>query len=228
MDSGTDSPTATPDANPEASADAESIPDASTTADAGNPFPDAGPLGDPPWVPITVLTTGTCPVLTPCGGDVTGTWDVSGACIEVPIESALAACPGAMITRREGRGRGRVIFGTSPMIARRIAQSEAVVEMFVPALCATPLGGCPGLQTLLQRVNAAATCSPTPASDCNCSAGANFTINDTDTYSTMNNEITSASSSKRWAYCIAENTLRYRDTSPSEPREPGTISLTRR
>jgi hypothetical protein len=234
---GADSASPQPDASaPDGSAiddamaatDVVSLPDAAPIADGSNPFADAGALGEPAWVPITVLTTGTCPAVAACGGDVVGTWDVSGACIEVPIESALAACPGAMVTRREGRARGRVVFGSAPMIARRVAQSEATVELFVPDICATPVGGCATLQALVQRGAPGATCTPTPTGACNCRATASYTIDDGDGYSIMGNEIVSATLNKRWEYCIAESTLRYRDTSTSGTREPGTISLRRR
>ncbi len=219
-----DSGTSADDAS---ASDVTSLPDA-VASDVPNPFADAGPLGEPAWVPITVLTMGTCPALTACGGDVVGTWDVSGACIEVPIESALAACPGAMVTRREGRARGRVVFGAAPMIARRVAQSEATVEMFVPDVCATAVGGCATLQALIQRGAPGATCTATPTGSCNCTASASYTIDDGDGYSVMGNEIVSATLNKRWEYCVADNVLRYRDTSTSGAREPGTISLRRR
>jgi hypothetical protein len=230
-----DSAVSTPDASmevgslPDASSypDASSVPDATAVSDASNPFADAGALGEPAWVPITVLTTGTCPTLTPCGGDVLGTWDVSGACIEVPIESALDACPGTMITGREGRARGRVTFTAMPNIARRVAQSEATVEAFVPQLCAMAVGGCAGLQSILQRGAPTATCAATE-SGCNCTATAAYTIDDGDGYTIQGNEIVSSTLMKRWEYCIADTGLRYRDSSPSGPREPGTITLRRR
>lgn len=104
-----------------------------TPSDGGALFADAGPLGEPPWVAVTVLTSETCPTLTPCGGSVVGTWDVSGVCVEVPIADAVARCPGARITRADGRARGRVTFEASPMVARRIAQFETQVDLSFPS-----------------------------------------------------------------------------------------------
>lgn len=202
--------------------------DAGNESDASNPFADAGALGEPAWVPITVLTAGSCPAISACGGNIVGTWDVSSACIEVPLEQALSLCPGAMITRREGRARGRVTFGASPMVARRVAQSEATVESFVPAACAQAVGGCMGLQSLLQRGAPTATCAAGAMGGCDCRATAAFTIDDGDAYRTEVNEIVSATSGKRWEYCVEGESLRYRDTSPSGMREPGSISLRRR
>lgn len=157
-----------------------------------------------------------------------GTWDVSSACIEVPIEQALALCPGAMITRREGRARGRVTFGATPMVARRVAQSEATVESYVPQACAQPVGGCAGLQSLLQRGAPTATCTDAAMGGCDCRATAAYTIDDGDAYRIEGNEIVSSSAGKRWEYCVEGESLRYRDTSTSGMREPGSISLRRR
>jgi|LNFM01.1.fsa_nt_gb hypothetical protein len=204
------------------------VSDSGAAGDAANPFADAGALGEPAWVPITVLTSGTCPVLNPCGGAIVGTWDVSGACIEVPIASAVAMCPGAMITRSDGRARGRVVFGSAPMVARRVAQFEAQVDVFVPALCATVAGGCSVIERGFVAVNPMSSCVPTPSGDCRCTSRSSSSIDDSDGYRTESNEIVSSTIGKRWAYCVADGSLRYRDTSPSGAREPGTVTLRRR
>jgi hypothetical protein len=196
--------------------------------DASGPFADAGPLGAPEWVPVTVLTNTTCPTLNPCGGDIAGTWDVSGVCIEIPLGTALAACPGAMITRADGRARGRVVFSTAPSIARRVAESEARVDLLVPAVCAAAAGGCAALQSLLVRAAPGATCVAAASGDCQCTAQQRYTIDDGDAYTTMSNQIVSTTSNKRWDYCVEGTTLRYRDQSPSGAREPGVVSLRRR
>jgi hypothetical protein len=196
--------------------------------DAGGPFADAGPLGAPEWVPVTVLTSSTCPPLAPCGGDIAGTWDVSGVCLEIPLATALAACPGATITRADGRARGRVVFSTAPSIARRVAESEARVDLLVPAVCAAAAGGCAALQALLVRAAPGATCAAAATGDCLCTAQQRYTIDDGDAYTTMSNQIVSTTSGKRWDYCVDGSTLRYRDQSPSGAREPGVVSLRRR
>ncbi|MBL8682957.1 MAG: hypothetical protein JNK05_27570 [Myxococcales bacterium] len=208
--------------------DATSGVDGSTVNDAANPFADAGALGEPAWVPITVLTSGSCPTLTPCGGAIAGTWDVSGACIEVPIASAVAMCPGAMITRSDGRARGRVVFGAAPMVARRIAQFEAQVDVFVPGICALAVGGCGAIERNLATINPMSTCAASPTGDCRCTSRSSSTIDDTDGYRTESNEIVSATLGKRWGYCVADGSLRYRDSSPSGPREPGVVTLRQR
>lgn len=195
--------------------------------DAGDPFGDAGALGPPAWVPIEVRTRGTCDPLVPCGGDVVGTWDVTGACVEVPIPDALFECPGATATGT-GMARGRVTFDGT--IAVRTAQSIVNVEVFVPSLCAGFIGGCGALETMLESAVADSACVTEPAG-CRCAARQAFEIDDGDAYTVEGNEIVSATLMKRWAYCITGDGLRYQDTTPagsSAPREAGIIELGRR
>ncbi len=194
--------------------------------DAGNPFLDAGSLGEPAWVTVDVRTTTTCAPLTPCGGGVVGTWDVSGVCVEIPLAGVLAACPSARVTRATGMARGRVIF--DGVFARRQAQSQVEVDMTVPALCAAAVGGCAGLQGILRASVPDSACVATAALDCNCAARQVTTINDADAYTLVGNDIVSSVLNKHWSYCVAGTTLTYQDTSPTGAREPGIISLGRR
>lgn len=222
IDAGVDAP------RPDAPADAWMRPDGSLLPppDSGDPFGDAGPLGPPEWVPIDVLSDGTtCDPLTPCGGDIVGTWDVEGGCIEVPVPMELMRCPGAAIVSSTGRARGRVTFdGTT---AVRLAQSEAEVEIFIPGLCAMFVGGCPGIEAELRMQVPDSVCIEETGGDCTCAARVSNTIDDTDGYTIEGNEIVGATSGKRWAYCVdaAAGTMRYEDTSPSGMREPGIIDL---
>lgn len=193
--------------------------------DSGDPFGDAGTLGPPEWVPLDVLTDGTtCDPLVPCGGDVVGTWDVTGGCIEAPIPSELMSCPGATVTG-SGRARGRVVFDGA--IAHRLAQSEVTVEVFVPSLCASFVGGCAGIEDMLQMQVPDSACVMETAG-CVCAARQTLTIDDGDAYTIEGNEIVS-STGKRWAYCIDTTSggMRYEDTSPTGtgPQEEGIIEL---
>jgi hypothetical protein len=182
-------------------------------------------LGDPPWVDVDLRTRGSCPALNACGGDVRGTWDVAGVCLEVPIEGALAQCPGARVTRRGGRARGRVTFGER--LALRRAEWSAEVQVLIPAVCASFVGGCPGIQAAVRGVAPDTTCAATAAGDCDCTARQAGGLNDGDGYTTEGAQIVSATLMRRWDYCIEGDALRYRDVSAREPREPGVITLRR-
>ena len=192
--------------------------------DGGDPFGDAGPLGTPAWVDLEVLTRGECTPVAACGGAVLGTWDVTGGCVAVPIEDAISECPGAAVTRRSGRGRGRVHFDGA--IARRVAQSEVVIEVRVPSLCASFVGGCPGIESLMRMQAPDSACATGAGGDCNCAVRQLTAIDDTDAYTTTATQI--VGSVKRWDYCISGDSLSYEDASPSGPREPGVIVLGRR
>jgi hypothetical protein len=199
------------------------------TYDGGDPFDDDdGGLGDPAWVALDVITDGSaCPALDACGGDVEGTWDVTGGCFELPIEDEISRCPGAAVTRREGRARGRVTFDGA--FARRVAQSEVVVELVVPSLCAGFVGGCDAIADLVRMASADSECVTETSGDCRCAARQVYAIDDADGYTLASNQIVSATLGRRWDYCIDGTSLRYEDVTPgSTTREPGIIELGRR
>ena len=213
--------------------------DAGTDAGASDASTDAGPLlppsdaggdelfGDastPDWVSIDVRTSGSCDALVPCGGDEVGTWDVSGGCVEVPVPEELMSCLGAAITRAEGRARGRVTFTGGTAV--RAAQSQVEVEAFVPALCATFVGGCAGIQTKLRMASPDAVCVTEGAGDCRCAVRRSTVIDESGAYTVDGTAI--VETPKRWDYCVAGDTLTYEDVSPTGPREIGIIELTRR
>lgn len=194
--------------------------------DAGDPFGDAGALGPPEWVAMDVRTGDPmCPALVACGGVVEGTWDVGGACIDIPIPTAIMDCPGATVSAT-GRARGRVTFAAG--FATRTAQSEVEVSIYVPALCAAFVGGCTGIESAIQMAVPDSACVTTAAGDCNCLARQTGTIDDMDAYTTTATQIVGTTSGKHWDYCIETDTLRYHDVSTSGMLEPGVISLTRR
>jgi len=202
--------------------------DAGTTLppeDGGDPFGDAGALGDPAWVPLTVLTDGShCAPLVPCGGDVTGTWDVSGGCFEVPLGDVMR-CPGATATG-SGRSRGRVTFNGT--IAHRVAQSEVDVQVTIPRVCAMFAGGCTAIQTMIRMQTPDAACATETDMSCLCQVRVMNVIDDTDGYTTSGDEIIGTTSGKHWAYCVSGGMLEYQDTSPMGMREPGIIDLVHR
>jgi hypothetical protein len=112
--------------------------------------------------------------------------------------------------------------------ARRASQWEVESEVFVPSLCAGFVGGCPGLQSLVRMSFPDSVCVTEGGGDCRCAARQAGLIDDGDRYTVSNMQFVSSASGKRWSYCISGDQLRYRDDSPSGPREIGTITLTRR
>lgn len=194
--------------------------------DAGDPFGDAGPLGPPEWQALDVVDAGECDPLIACGGDELGTWDVAGGCIEVPVPMELMRCPGAAVTRREGRARGRVTFEDG--VADRTAQFEVELEVFVPELCAGFVGGCEVIASRFAAVAPDSACVTEAEGDCRCAARQTGVIDDGDAYAIESDQIVSTTSGKRWDYCVEGTLLRYRDVSGTTMLEPGIITLERR
>lgn len=217
LDGGADASAAPQDAADEGASNQVDVP----------PGADAAlPLGEPPWVEVDVRTGGPCDPVTACGGEVEATWDVAGACIEVPLDETLMRCPGAAVTRRGGRARGRVTFGAR--LARRSAEWSAEVETRIPAVCASFVGGCPGIQSAARLAVPDTTCETLERGDCRCTARQTGRIDDGDGYVTERGQIVSSSLGRRWDYCVQGELLRYRDVSATGPREPGAITLRRR
>ncbi|MEZ4392333.1 MAG: hypothetical protein R3A48_14695 [Polyangiales bacterium] len=213
-------------------ADAPSIPQDAVEGGSSNQVDVAAgadvplPPGEPPWVEVDVRTGGPCDPVTACGGEVEATWDVAGACIEVPLDETLMRCPGASVTRRGGRARGRVTFGSR--VARRSAEWSAEVETMIPAVCASFVGGCEAIQSAARLAVPDTTCETLASGACRCLARQSGRIDDGDGYVTERGQIVSSSLGRRWDYCVQGDLLRYRDVSATGPREPGTITLRRR
>lgn len=194
-------------------------------ADAGDPFVDAGPLGEPAWVPVDVRTSGNCEGFDACGGDVVGTWDVTNSCVSIPLGALLTACSGAEITYAGGMARGRVSFDGS--VTTRLAQSDVEVDVFVPSSCATFVGGCSGVASAFGMATADSACVDDGDGNCNCSARQISNYDNTDTYTLTDTEIVTGAG-KHYSYCVgADSSLTYEDTTPgmATSREPGIITL---
>jgi len=199
--------------------------DTGTAGDSSVTYPDGG-SGAPPWATLTLGPLGTCTDVVPCGGDIVGTWETSGGCFEDDLDSNLSRCPGAMVTRRAGRARGRVVFGADGF-AVRAAESEVEYELFYPALCAG-FYSCAMLEAAIAPFVDTVACPVEASGDCTCTARIRTTIMESDAYRTEANQIVSVSSGKRWDYCVTGERLDYQDTDRSSAGEPGTVELTRR
>ncbi len=190
-----------------------------------DPFADAGELpvcGMPPTFAIDVVDPGACPAFTACGGDEVGIWDFAGGCIEVNL-SAVSACTGATVTRKEGFGRGCVDFDGT--FGRRVGQATVEIETHVPPGFCTA-GGCMVLQTQL-RANGVmgATCMNASDGGCDCEASTTTNLEQASAYTIEGNTIVAGS--RRWDYCVEGGTMTYTDVTFGSA-EPGIYELTRR
>lgn len=198
--------------------------DSGASRDSAVAFPDGG-AGDPPWVEMTLGPAGTCDAFSSCPGEIVGIWETSGVCFEDDFEDTISRCPGAAVTGRTGRARGRVVFGADGF-AIRAAESEVEYEIFYPALCAAVFS-CAMVEAAIAPFVDTVSCPVDGTGDCTCTAALRTTIMDRDAYRTELGQIISVTSGKRWDYCVAGETLTYRDTDTSAAGEPGIVELTR-
>lgn len=214
-------------------ADGGPLADGSTPEDDGgmasdgghDPFADAGELpvcGTPPTFAIDVVDPGACPAFTACGGDEVGIWDFAGGCIEVDL-SAVSACAGATVTRREGYGRGCVDFDGT--FGRRVGQATVEIETHVPPSICTA-AGCMVLQNQL-RANGVtgATCTDATDAGCDCEASTTTNLEQASAYTIEGNTIVAGS--RRWDYCVDSGTMTYTDVTLGTA-EPGIYELNER
>lgn len=196
-------------------------------ADGGDPrWPDAGALPPPEWAALAVGGRGSCPPTASCGGAIAGAWDVAGGCFEVDVEGALAACPGATVTRREGRGRGRVVFGADAL-GHRVAQAVVEVAFVVPAPCLAAVS-CDAIAGAVAPLVTEARCGLAAGGHCACEAMLRVELDQRAAYRVDGDAIVAVGTDRRWAFCVDGDRLRYWDTSPSGPLEPGRVELRRR
>ena len=189
-------------------------------------WPDAGSLAPPDWVPLTIAPVGACTPLSPCGGEIVGTWTSRADASSSTWTRCWRPVPGRC--RHPPRGARS---GTRGVRRRRLRTPRrgrrGRVDFYVPALCTSSslVRNNPSASAALVTE---ANCTTGPSGDCTCVARQITHFDQADFYSTASNEIVSRSSGKRWAYCVAGDAMTYRDTSPTGAREPGTIVLRRR
>ncbi len=203
----------------------------SSAVDAGNDTGAQGDAGD--GGPKTgALTFRGCAALTPCGGAVPGTWDFTGGCLEDPLASFRAACPGLVERSARGTLQGSVAFtgGSASGAVSRTLQISVVADVTFPSSCVAP-ATCTLVPLLIGGYlpGATATCSGTTS--CLCTITYNRSENASTTYTTAGNSIAFANG-ETFDYCITGARMQYRQTAtaPGQPADltAGLLSLERR
>lgn len=144
-----------------------------------------------------------CVSVTPCGGDVTGTWTVDSECIAVASPFAEAACQNA-VHHSTVTVTGTVVYTPSPTDPTTGTQAadlqyQLSIDEIYSGACLAAIGlqgpspeACSGLQVYWTGPYAV-TCTP-QAGACECRFADEGTIDQSDTYSVVGQEITLASS----------------------------------
>jgi hypothetical protein len=173
--------------------------DATTSPDSGN---GNAPTCDPGF--------GAGPE---CGGDLTGSWTYRGACGSTDVEDGVRqACPGATFQATSHDVTGSLEFNGNNYTVD--VTDTADVNMTIPTVCATPLGGCAGVQaTLTQQLGRPTTCTTSPQG-CDCTTQTTAAAAETGTYTTSAGTLTtmpSGGGTNTYYYCVSNGEFRYRE-----------------
>jgi hypothetical protein len=176
--------------------------------------------------PFIDLQYMTCTPLAACGGDVTGTWRLSGGCVDQgAFEAAKAQCAGLTESNVKFQARG-VVFADAAKITRK-TEVKFTATLDVPAVCvaANPLGaGCANMAAAIKFTGiATATCADAAGGACTCDVGDQTTENTTDAYTTAGNTLTSGA--RTFDYCVAGSEIKYKETTAKAV--PAVFTLTK-
>lgn len=156
--------------------------------------------------------SGSCGMVEPCGGDIVGTWNVTGECINSMVldPQTQAICAQASISNISISVSGSGTFNAD--LTYSLAENVTVMVTWnVPATC---LAGetCDYFASMFQgQLPANTTFTCTGSSACTCTEAASGTADDNGTYalSGSNISVTSAvsGSTSSGGYCVQGSTL---------------------
>lgn len=181
---------------------------------------DAAAEAAPPG-PVSIDLT-TCPALTPCGGDVTGTWKLEAGCADDPLATAKGACPTLVVTSEVATAQGSVTFASG--IVTRDYESHYAMDITVPSECLAN-ATCAQLETSFRAYIPNTSCTATATAGCRCTGSLDATGSQGSTYTTMNDEIVTGGGD-HYAYCVSGSTMQYRHVSGPTP-EIGSYTLSK-
>jgi hypothetical protein len=162
---------------------------------------------------------GNCDPFSACGGDETGTWQYTEACLDPSgFEDALRQyCSGATVSF-EGVISGTIAFVGGMVIRDGSYSITATLE--IPEAC--KLGTCAGTAVAVAQLAPGATCVDASTGGCTCTAtrsGGNFSGQ---TYTAADNTIT-LQNGRTFDYCVNNGTLTYQET--TDDGEPGIFTI---
>jgi hypothetical protein len=206
-------------------------PDATVAADTG--IPETSAPADAPFdgfidAPEVTLTFGTCAAFTPCGGDETGSWKVSGGCLSNSfLAPAQNACAGFTTSEETIVAKGIVTADGTTLVRR--TQVRLTAKAFIPLSCApNGINDCSTIAVGAQFQYGfdKATCvANTGANGCDCEIEETALENATDTYTKSGNTLTTGSGDT-FDYCTAGAELTYTQTNTTGNQAPLPLFIT--
>lgn len=145
---------------------------------------------------------------TACGGDITGTWNLTSACGLSAIfgDPTGGACPGFASDDQGLSLTGTVSFNAD-MSYDLTTMVSGNVNLMVPLSCLPPMSACSDLD-----VAVSGTCTDDNGV-CDCAIPLDTTDNESGTWSTSGNQLTTTSmgTDEVGEYCVEGNSLTVRD-----------------
>ncbi len=198
----------------------------SGSSDSGNGQneSDAGSKKDSGSFTGVDITYGKCPDFTKCGGDIVGSWKVSGGCVGDDAFAEALNCPGLQASDVAIKANGTVV-ATATTVERKI-NVQVSAKVAIPKTCA-PAGfqNCAAIATGLQLGILpgvpkfdSATCTDA-GSNCDCDIVATVNEETSDDYQASGGVLatTGNSGDRTFDYCVNGNKTTYKET--TAPKE---------
>ena len=170
----------------------------------------------------------------PCGGNITGTWNVSDVCLSKSIlmmaltQEVMGVCPSATVGNSSAPTTGSLVFNTDSSYSIDLAETVSL-GMNLPISC-FPGATCADLNTqFMQQATGdptvqSASCAGTNPCICTITSTP-MQISEAGSYSvsgsTLTTSPTTGATPSSLSYCVKDQTLTFKDASP-DPSNPVT------
>jgi len=192
--------------------------DAGAEDSGGDPVDSGTPEDSGPAATVDI-TYGTCPTFTKCGGDIVGSWKVTGGCVSSDVfAEAKAQCDGLQESDVVIKASGTVV-ATATKVQRTTTLTLSG-KVAVPKSCAQGVSNCAFIGAALQSgaIPGApkfdtATCTDGGAL-CNCTVATTVDEKKDDAYTAADGVVTTTDPTRTYDYCVDGNKMTYKETTP--------------
>ncbi|MBX3218754.1 MAG: hypothetical protein KF850_42505, partial [Labilithrix sp.] len=187
----------------------------------GGPVDTGAPEADTP-PPMVDVTYGTCPAFAKCGGDIVGSWKVSGGCVSSDAFTDLKTqCPGFEESDVVIKANGTVV-ATATNVVRKTSV-KLTGKIALPKACAMGTDNCStialGLTSgVLPGVPKFETATCTDGGTlCNCDVSVTRDETTDDSYTSADGVVTTTNPTRTFDYCVDGSKTTYVETTPPAP-----------
>jgi len=168
--------------------------------------------------PTTPIKYGQCTAFQKCGGDVLGSWKVTGGCLsEDQFAAAKAKCAGLVESNVDIKGDGTVVIDAAKVQRKTTVSVSA--KVLIPKSC-SPLPDCSAIQAGLEfgfeglKFDKAA-CADKGA-NCECDVVSSRVEDTNDAYTVSSDGVlTTQNPTRTYDYCVTANKNVYKETTTS-------------